>query len=64
MRLFPQSDCVTHGDLECANILCEPQIGEIMGIIVWAEVSINSPVFDYSALTPSQYTIIVDHPII
>ena len=46
-----QSNCVIHGDLGGANILCDPEAGIITGIIDWAETAIDDPAIDYSALT-------------
>jgi len=51
MNLIPQNKCVIHGDLGCSNIICDPETGNITGIIDWAEVAIDDPVLDYSSLT-------------
>ena len=51
MNLIPQNDCVIHGDLGSANIICDPETGVITGIIDWAEVAIDDPALDYSSLT-------------
>ena len=49
--LTSQNNCVIHGDLGSANIICDPETGDITGIIDWAEVSVDDPAIDYSALT-------------
>ena len=46
-----QGDCVVHGDLGSANILCDPATGTVTGIIDWAEVTLDDPLIDYSSLT-------------
>ncbi len=43
--------CVVHGDLGAANILCDPQRGELTAVIDWAELSQDDPAMDYSSLT-------------
>lgn len=43
--------CVVHGDLGGSNILCDRASGNITGIIDWAEVAVDDPAVDYSALT-------------
>lgn len=50
-QTFEQTECVIHGDLGSVNILCNPIIGTITGIIDWAGISIGNPVIDYSSLT-------------
>lgn len=43
--------CTVHGDLGAANILCDPEKGEITAVIDWAELSKDDPAIDYSSLT-------------
>jgi len=45
------NDCVIHGDLGAANVLCDAQTGIITGVIDWAQATIDNPAFDYSSLT-------------
>lgn len=47
----PEERCAVHGDLGAANILCDPQRGELTAVIDWAELSQDDPAMDYSSLT-------------
>lgn len=43
--------CVIHGDLGGSNILCDGETGRITGVIDWAELTVDDPAIDYSALS-------------
>ena len=43
--------CVVHGDFGASNILCNRETGCITGVIDWAEIAVDDPAIDYSALT-------------
>ena len=47
----PEERRIVHGDLGAANILCDPQRGELTAVIDWAELSQDDPAMDYSSLT-------------
>ncbi|MCL2377403.1 MAG: aminoglycoside phosphotransferase family protein [Defluviitaleaceae bacterium] len=44
-------NCAIHGDLGASNILCNPESGDITGIIDWAEASVDDMAIDYASLT-------------
>ena len=45
---FQWTPCVSHADIDTNNVLADPEMGEITGVIDWGDVTIGDPAGDFT----------------